>query len=420
MIIKNKTLLGSYNPAFFHIALEAKEELIMSNLLNCPVYLHEYIHFIQDITTIQGLTNIDVFNQDMRVAIHNIYNHEDKAFEVPVKHIINGEEVMPYFKFVNQLNGDFGEIPIINNIIYTKLQKAPKLDKYPLVDELCIRVMDSNNEIHDFSFGAFAIKESMAYIMEQNLSSNWKKSPDFPYNIALKLTEHIFPELAKEKLNILVLCDISLQSLNSGAVFYYILTKLKNENIVPQKPEDIYDIFYPSQIDESNKTLEETIIEAFNCSKDKLLSYFNDKTYFKNIRNWIEYTLSMALRLRLEDRYFLLKLSKESISSNNTILESLHFFLGTPVISNLLGNSISVINGKEIDLKYFIAMSQIRSLFEMGTCECSLYGICKKHGKFVDENCLKSPWMRCEEKEKKCYYSTLWKHWGLQGYIPKL
>jgi hypothetical protein len=419
MIIKNKTLLGSYAPAFFHIALETRDELIMLNLLNNPAYIHEYIHFIQDVTTIQGLTTIDVFNEDMRVVIQNIYNQKDKSFNVPIKHIIDREEVNSYSNFINLLNGDdvsISDICEIKNIEHLKTV----MDKYSPVDDLCIKVMDKSGNVHDISFGAFAIKESMAYIMEQNLSPSWEKSPDFPYNFAFRLTEHIYPEFTKDILNILALCDISLQFLNSGEVFYDILTKLKSENILPQKPEDIYDLIYPLQIDKSSKTLEENITEAFNCSKKKLLSYFNDKIYFKNIRSWIEYTLSMALRKRLDDRYFLLKLARGGIASNNNIFKDLHFFLGTPVISNLLGGSISVINEQEIDLKWFIAMSQIRSLFEFGIYKCSLYVICKKEEKFIDENCLKSPWMRCGEKEKKCYYTTLWKHWGLQGYIPKL
>ena len=422
MIRKNNTLLGNYTPAFFHIALNTQEELTESNLLNNPTYIHEYIHFIQDVTTIHGLTTIDVFNEDMRVAIHNIYNQEDMSFDVPIIHVIDGEEKNSYAKYINLYNGD--DVPLSCREIIKIEYLNISMDKYSSVSDLCIKIIDNNSTDYDISFGAFAIKESMAYILEQKLSLNWVKSSDFPYNFAFRLTEQIYPEFAKDILNVLALCDISLQFLNSGEVFYNFLIQLKNEKILPQKPEDIYDYFYPLQYNRANLTLEESIVEVYSYTKKKLLSYFNDKTFFKNIRNWIEHTLSMALRKRITDRYFLLKLVRGGVASNNKILKDLHFSLGTPVISNLLGSSICIINEQEIDLKYFIAISHIGSLFESGicksSCECSLYVICLKQGKLVDENCLKSPWLRCEEKERKCYYTNLWRHWKLQGYMPKL
>lgn len=58
------TSLGLYNPSFFKITLKTGEELPKEDPKNSLVseitgaaFLHEYIHFLQDITTSSGLNN---------------------------------------------------------------------------------------------------------------------------------------------------------------------------------------------------------------------------------------------------------------------------------------------------------------------------------------------------------------------------
>ncbi len=60
-LFKKETLLGSYNPAFYYIYLDTDDSL--DDLLNLTeeeftTFIHEYIHFLQDILTIYGLRNI--------------------------------------------------------------------------------------------------------------------------------------------------------------------------------------------------------------------------------------------------------------------------------------------------------------------------------------------------------------------------
>ena len=61
MLERYNTTLGFYEPAIFHMHTIGKgklNEMEKWSQLQKSTFLHEYIHFLQDITTIQGLNNI--------------------------------------------------------------------------------------------------------------------------------------------------------------------------------------------------------------------------------------------------------------------------------------------------------------------------------------------------------------------------
>ena len=54
------TTLGYYEPAFFHINIGTNSSFEKFSSRDFSIFLHEYIHFIQDVTTVYGLNNIHV------------------------------------------------------------------------------------------------------------------------------------------------------------------------------------------------------------------------------------------------------------------------------------------------------------------------------------------------------------------------
>ena len=51
---KRYSLLGSYCPSYFSIQVNSCKDIYATSLLNDSVLFHEYIHFLQDITTTVG------------------------------------------------------------------------------------------------------------------------------------------------------------------------------------------------------------------------------------------------------------------------------------------------------------------------------------------------------------------------------
>ena len=58
------------------------------------------------------------------------------------------------------------------------------------------------------------------------------------------VTEHVYPEFGGDVLNILALCDVSLQFSNPGNVFFGMLEQMRDRAWLPNKPEDVYDYVY--------------------------------------------------------------------------------------------------------------------------------------------------------------------------------
>ena len=63
--------------------------------------------------------------------------------------------------------------------------------------------------------------ESMAYLIERMITNGAGTAPDFPYSSAEIVVDLTYPEFGKEKLNIIALCDMSLQFSEPGKVFYH-------------------------------------------------------------------------------------------------------------------------------------------------------------------------------------------------------
>ena len=71
-----------------------------------------------------------------------------------------------------------------------------------------------------------------------------------------------------------------------------------------------------------------------------------------------------------------------------------------------------------MDVEFFKAIFEIKKLFEQGNTACSMYEWCKD-SKLAncDENCKKSPWLKCKDMEL-CPYALTWRNWNLTGKIP--
>ena len=85
------TTLGYYTPAFFHINISKNHSFEKFSNEDFSVFLHEYIHFIQDVTTIYGLNNMYVQSEYIRYATHKVYKSNNRKFNIPIIPNANNE-----------------------------------------------------------------------------------------------------------------------------------------------------------------------------------------------------------------------------------------------------------------------------------------------------------------------------------------
>jgi hypothetical protein len=156
-------------------------------------FLHEYIHYLQDITTISGYSSIGAVCDRMRYVVSS----KNKKLVIPIKY----EIIERYFIKQNALNqrshiGD-GRLQI-NDVdvpfpsqydLYLKNIEVWIGRQKPIEDHLSL-VVDFiyNGNKFLYNIGEYAISESMAYLIENFIYPNALPSPpDFPYKVVEKI-----------------------------------------------------------------------------------------------------------------------------------------------------------------------------------------------------------------------------------------
>lgn len=154
------------------------------------IFTHEYIHFLQAITTIYGLNQIHITVEYFRDANNVIYRQPNPGtFSVPIEPDISRENNVYY-------NWRIFELTQGDHIDYhpATLTKAPEIieeqinSKCPVqsIHSVILHFKGSSGQDEMYSFGAVCIMESMAYMLEKYLSpTGFAQSPNLPYNSAM-------------------------------------------------------------------------------------------------------------------------------------------------------------------------------------------------------------------------------------------
>lgn len=292
-----------------------------------------------------------------------------------------------------------------------------------------IKNLDSiilNPECDVRSFGAIAIMESMAYIMERMCSPiEYVESPDFPYRAEELVADYYVNGFSNNLLMVFALCDMSLQSSNPGACFVRFMKGLRDGNVASGSPEEIYDYFY-NQTSVTAYGTKSSLVTHFkmllsvlqNCMK----SYLRDMPILKEYYDWIDNLVKFAIYWREHDRYFLLKMTRHNdLATNNSWGYAVHV-VGSPLMVNNKGAYFKIVqHGSSLgmDVEYFRAIRQIERLFELGKTNCEMYEWCKNSPNATPNGlCATTPWKKCLE-ERLCPYALIWKHWNLKDREPK-
>lgn len=78
--------LGNYETSYFIMNVPTKADLEIRDMADedFAIFFHEYIHFLQDITSFYGYMGIYSHGEYIRRAINDIYNGSNQ-FDVPQK-----------------------------------------------------------------------------------------------------------------------------------------------------------------------------------------------------------------------------------------------------------------------------------------------------------------------------------------------
>ena len=420
---KLNTTLGFYSPSFLRMHVGTKKSLINLNALNDDfaesVYLHEYCHFIQDVTTNYGLSNLCTTVDYMKFVNNHVINLPKGNFSVPVLPIQNApDNVHANLELFSIYNGS-GEDDYVTLTGHRKLNATVQSNSNNLNVPYIEVDYAVNGIASTFEFGALCIVENMAYIIESECYPSCPPSPDLPYIAAEKLVDLIYPQIGNDRLNVLALCDASLKHPNPGPFFYDTLLRIQANNITINQPEDVYQICNQATINFNGAT---TFNQLFPImGKDaisQIQGYFND-TRFQSLKDWLENMINKAVDFRRQNETFPLDIARSGKIAANRKLASFMSNVGTPLVTNEIGEttlSDPRPNPTTPNYSTIWAIDQIHSVFWGWQKYCELVGLCCSSGINTDMRCTNEPWER--NLEPDCAFGQMWRHWKLTGYIP--
>lgn len=192
------SLLGYYVPSFFEMHIDTfHDDLTITSLSPADrcILFHEYIHFLQDITTYYGLSAIYAHGEYIRGVVTRIYKAQKPSFIVPFEIFDNNDNVLLNRQLANLTQGDD---TTISNLKIAKIEESEDEITIPnkYMDRIPSIILYTDDSM--MIFGAIAIMENMAYLFERLCEpSHYKKSPDYPYRAAELVADYFVPNFSK-------------------------------------------------------------------------------------------------------------------------------------------------------------------------------------------------------------------------------
>lgn len=419
------TVLGFYIPSFFK--LEVGFNIRDFNFKSWSnetqsVFFHEYVHFLQDITTIYGLNNIYAIGDYILYTGNEIYKKPQGSFQTPIP--FTGV----FYQNAYLRSFSLGTMPKDTNSLIVSAKPVHKtiFDRVLNRDIDYYEIQNLNGE--KFILGAFHIMESMAYLGQQiAFGASQYISPNTPYNIVEQIAKTFSSEIAKDKVFLFGICDYALAySIPAKALinaFDYATTHIAKFR---SNPQDILDDLIQESMSFNNGAV------SFNDAIAKIASaaikaldgrYKGFENY--NIRTWYQTVIKRAVALKKKEPFLLTNIVMGGMPSLNGYFRQIFDYIGTPLVAN---SEHEIIH--KCPKKVFVRKRELLSLWAyQDYFEIVSQGLAKYSGCKLKEYCQKMCFIhtneKCQEPWTKagkifpCPFGRLWYNNGLKRYRPK-
>lgn len=436
--------LGFYSPTFLKMYVKTTESLLDCRDISIETeatLFHEYIHFLQDITSTFGFMNISNVVDYMKYCNTKILDNKDVKFKVPIVPEISQ-------KFYSKENWELRKIYIGDgkgyNDISSIISVAPKKVEVELngdivsIEQLQIIYIDSNGHELKYLIGEYCISESMAYTMEQILYPGVLETPNkLPYESIKMICDFMMPGFTNNLENLIAICDVCLMSFNPGMFFFNVLSDIQKNGGI-ESPEDIYRKAHSGMRFnyKGHTSLQQLFISQGSQAATQLSDYFTTEIFDEN-RSWMNYIISSGMDLRITHPFFMLQIVRngkylENGKINNRFLNDLISKLGSPLAINENFEASLVMTTNHdynISIEYLWVINQVYKIYTNGlkndTYKCEMIEWCKssceenKIEDYTDDRCRYDPWLRSKDSDpNSCTFGRLWKTWGLSTKTP--
>jgi hypothetical protein len=407
--------LGAYTPSIFLIKIDSNDsiEYTLESDNQC-IILHEYIHYLQDISTVYGNLNFANYYNRLKYGVNQIYRTADDPVMLPIPlsdnpYIEGVVQSFPYiFGNTFELNGLKGDALLRNTFVK--------------IENVTIPYYYFETTKGNYIIGSKDIKESMAFAIQKSIYGDTVDPPFFPYKTVEYLIGIITPEIQISPIIISGLCELSLNSSNPANMLINSLRRIADNNLKIETIDDLCSIFIDdvTYVDhEGNKieSVESLYNYTFNTAKNYAMEIFNVPEFSKLI-NWITVSFDNAKKHRKNDPLFI----SRGLTKQNPVDYFFHEILlelGCPTLINnhYIPETIDHPHNTN-QVVYFSVVKELMNILFNGEKTCELYSGCLSECQNIDnvyqpnENCYEGPWRKSKENNL-CPLAKLFHMWAI-------
>ena len=384
------------------------------------MFFHEYIHFLQDITTVYGYANFSKIMNLIKATYHKIKERKSAG---------NTELHIP----ISFFDDEFRDIN--NNLFENYLKYTDDDEEYDQITVDRVELINVNVEnmnvktykIHfngdrETFFGAHAIFESTCHILEKKCYNLTPPKLKIPYDMAEKICVFYSEYFAEHKDYILDLCEYSLMFFNSAEVFVMILEAFKNDaDYFPGNSNDFYDYMFKI-VQPTGKYNVETFFEK---QKNELVAdvrgVFKSELYAE-FHEWVIETIEKGFCFKRDNKFIFSRIYK--CNPTGFLCYAIPG-IGMPATYNQEGQIFTANKNFNVSKCIYLsrAVSEVFDNIIFGKRKCGLKEACIFANSVtgnrinITEFCDEEPWKNfpADENAELCGFCQVWKTLGLSN-----
>ena len=397
-------LRGAYNTSYFHMYIEGKFNVDLSQISqeDRGTFIHEYIHYWQNIGTLWGLSH-SILMYDIMLKIREEITSLD---EIKLPYMMTFTEELERRKCLFEVGNGFCQDGQYNDIKIDDSKRIKIITNYRIVCEkrfpiILLEITFQNNSTNIIELGAHIIKESMAALY-QSLVDSKASHDDIPYNVVKILCKYNYPSLYENTKLLICCCYAALFSMTPGETLIMLLAKAEKERI--SDGMQLFSEYIDNSVIQTVKIKNIPIPDFFDGIVNKFLCKLSD-----NLVAPLDYIKEVLMRVRLSNRTIplltVLYEEKENIISVEN-LNAIVGWMGIPYIqteSNGHHNPATtakqakdIVEGDDsIDILELMALEAMY-MFLTGKAPyrcCPLYGMMCRKTSFDKPECFDTPWL---------------------------
>lgn len=387
-----RTAEGFYEQSYYAIYIDSDEEFDVVIDSNNQTFVHEYIHFLQDIFLPYNLRFNMVAARDFELIVAKAQTGFGRPFE-------DWDEDSKVTQ--TQLRYTFGD----NASVDDERDISEIETKHTILPPHPARIFQYDLILDIFGLYQIGARDLLEYIAYKIESKHWETdAPYFPYRTVDKIIDFKNMSMICDQ-NRIAIAELALHNDNPIHQFLFLLDTLRaecdNETLTSyDKLKGILGNFAWTSVGGTGDSMHSKTERRLKGIRDSLQNLYPQK-YFPDIYAWIV-DIEGYVKANMQGRFFFAELYALDRNAFFSSISNIVAEIGVPLVFNSREQVFSLLPAK-YDQQQFMQMYLNNKFMEFSTsteAKCTLYDFCSAgDSSIMDHNCTGDPIARVSYEE---------------------